>query len=111
MHEGRVHLSVLEHAGDVCQVKKEFTELKTTVASLRIDAIISSCYGISREESNIIIKNGKVNLNYKEVQSASKQVKEGDLISVRGFGRFILESILGETRKDRIRIVIKKYGK
>ena len=96
---------------EVSPVEKELTELKTTVASLRIDAIVSSCYGISREESAILIKNGKVNLNYKEVQSSSKQVKEGDLISVRGFGRFVLESVLGETRKDRIRVVINKYGK
>lgn len=85
--------------------------LKTTVASLRLDAAIASCYGISREVSSELIKNLKVNLNYKEVSNASKPIKQGDLISVKGYGRFELSEVLGETRKDRIRVVFNVYGK
>ena len=86
-------------------------EIKTTVKSLRLDAVISACYGISRELSAELIKNAKVNVNYKEVVNTSKPIKENDLISVRGYGRFELIEVLGETRKDRIRVVFSVYGK
>lgn len=85
--------------------------VKTTVASLRLDAMISSCYGLSREISSELIKNAKVNVNYKEVTNSSKAIKQGDLISVKGYGRFELSEVLGETRKDRIRVVFNVYGK
>ena len=49
-----------------------------------------------------------VNLNYKVVKSNSKNVSVGDLISVRGYGRLELKEIIGETRKNRIRITLIK---
>lgn len=89
----------------------DIKEIKTTVASLRVDAIVSSCYGISREVSSALVTDAKVSVNYKEISNSSKQIKEGDLVSVRGYGRFILDKVLGETRKDRIRIILKVYGR
>lgn len=91
-------------------IKKEdkFKEIKTTVASLRLDAIVSASTGISREISSKLIENQKVKLNYKITENTSKQIKEGDKISIRGYGRVELVEVLGETRKDRIRVVIKK---
>ncbi len=86
-------------------------EIKTTIKSLRLDSAIAACFGLSREVSSELVKNAKVNLNYKEVLNPSKPIKEGDLISVRGFGRFELKEVLGETRKDRIRIILDLYGK
>ena len=84
-------------------------EFKTTVASLRIDAIISAGIGISREISSKLIQNQKVKLNYKLLESTSKKISVGDKISIRGYGRIELVEVLGETRKDRIRVVLKKY--
>ena len=82
--------------------------INVTLASLRIDAAISACYGLSREISAELIKNSKVKLNYIETTNSSKQIKEGDLISVRGYGRFAILQIVGETRKSRIRVILKK---
>lgn len=86
----------------------ESKQINVTLASLRVDAAISACYGVSRELSAELIKNAKVKLNYVEIANVSKQIKEGDLISVRGYGRFSVEQIVGETRKSRIRVIIKK---
>ena len=86
-------------------------EIKTTVKSLRLDSAVSACFGLSREVSSELVKNAKVNLNYKESLNPSKPIKEGDLISVRGFGRFELKEVVGETRKDRIRVIFDLYGK
>ncbi len=93
---------------NLIEIKDSFKEIKTTVASLRLDAIISASTGVSREVSSKMIENEKVKLNHKVITNSSKQVKEGDKISVRGFGRIELSEILGETRKERIRVVIKK---
>ena len=78
------------------------------MASLRIDSAISECYGLSRTISSKLIEADKVKLNYKVITNSSKAIKQGDLISVRGYGRFIIEEVIGETRKGRVRIQIKK---
>ena len=95
---------------EILEVSKNFKEIKTTVASLRIDAVISACFGISRELSSKLIDGEKVILNYKAVSSSTKQVKQGDLISVRGYGKFLVSEILGTTRKDRTRVVFEIYA-
>ncbi len=83
-------------------------EINTTLSSLRIDSAISACYGLSREVSVELIKNNKVKLNYVEITNVSKSIKENDLISVRGYGRFVILKVVGETRKSRIRVVLKR---
>ena len=93
----------------IIEVTDNTKEINVTVASLRIDSAISACYGVSRELSAELIKNAKVNLNYKEVLNASKPIKQGDLISVRGYGRFEILDILGETKKSRVRVKLKVY--
>lgn len=77
-----------------------------SVASLRIDAIMSSALGISREKSSLLINQEKVLINFLPCKNVSKSVKEGDLISVRGFGRIKLLEVLGETRKGRVRVLV-----
>ena len=56
-----------------------------------------------------MVKGGKVRVNWEEEGSPSKEVKQGDVISLRGKGRIILEEITGTTKKDRIKIMIRKY--
>ncbi len=90
-------------------VKEKIEMQNFTLASLRIDGAISECYGLSRAISSKLIEGEKVKLNYKVITNSSKAIKEGDLISVRGYGRFIIEEVIGETRKGRIRVAIKKY--
>lgn len=78
-------------------------------ASMRLDAVISGVFNISRGESSELIGAGKVKLNYRETSNISAAVKEGDLVSLRGHGRFMLGEIGGETRKGRVHITVKFY--
>ena len=94
---------------EIIEIRPKYDEFNTTVASLRLDAIISACYGVARGVSTKLIEAEKVNINYVMTTNDSKTIKQGDLISVRGFGRFTVEEIVGETRKGRIRVTIKKY--
>lgn len=84
-------------------------EIKTTVASLRIDSVASAGFGMSRSKVQDYIKAEKVNLNWETITSLTKNVKEGDVITIRGKGRVLIEKVGGTTKKDRISIYLKKF--
>lgn len=86
-----------------------FEEKVIIAASLRLDAIISSVINLSRVKCVNIIKSAKVKVNYKSITTSSKEIKENDLISLRGKGRFRVIKILGYTKKNNTKILIRKY--
>lgn len=86
-----------------------FKEWRDTVASPRLDAVLKVCLHTSREEAARQIAAGLVSLNHTECLSVSAEVKEGDVISVRGAGRFRVDGIGPVTRKGRIFITINQY--
>jgi len=77
-----------------------------TVKSVRLDSIIALCFSLSRSESQKLIESELVKVNHGVVNRTDYVIKIGDLISVRGHGRFVVEEILGVTKKDRIRVVL-----
>ncbi|MDR7869875.1 MAG: YlmH/Sll1252 family protein [Tissierellaceae bacterium] len=89
---------------------KEYKEVKRFLTSFRIDHVISATYNISRKDSMDIIKRGFVKINWESIDKPAREVKEGDIVSVRGYGRFMIHSIEGLSRKGRfmsnIRILI-----
>lgn len=80
----------------------DYKEVKRFLSSLRLDLLISSTYNISRKDSMDIIKKGLVKVNWESTDKASREVNEGDVVSVRGYGRFILYSLEGTSKKGRI---------
>lgn len=82
-----------------------YQEIVTTVSSLRLDVIGSAVYNISRQKIQPLITNGLVKVNWKTVESVSFECREGDTLSVRGYGRSKVTAIEGKTKKDRFRIV------
>ena len=91
------------------EVQQNFQSICGTVASLRLDCIVSLATGKSRENSAKLIRSEKTAVNCFTETSVSHEVREGDVISVRGFGKFILKSIDGSTRKDRLRVTVLKH--
>ena len=89
--------------------EQEFDEIRTTVASLRLDAVTAAAFRISREKSADLIRQKGVNHNRVMTFSPSDKVSEGDKFSVRGFGKFELSEVGGQSKKDRIFITIRKY--
>ncbi|WP_051531029.1 RNA-binding protein [Clostridiisalibacter paucivorans] len=94
---------------DIVNSKEEFRIIMSTIASLRLDNLLSAGYKVSRTQSSNIIKQGKVKVNWQPISQSSYEVKEGDIISVKGKGRILLKEVLGNTKKDRIRVAIKSY--
>lgn len=91
------------------EVRQEFRTVSGTVASLRLDCVTSLATGLSREKSAVLIRSEKVEINHFITESVSAEVNSGDIISVRGYGKFLLFEVGGSTRKNRIHIIIKKF--
>ncbi|WP_067728332.1 YlmH family RNA-binding protein [Oceanobacillus damuensis] len=88
------------------QNKEKWMEMDATVSSLRLDAIIKEIYNISRKDASSFIQKQQVKVNYKVVDDSKFQLREGDLISVRGKGRSKLTEIRGLSKKDKVKISV-----
>ncbi len=87
----------------------QFKEIKDTVASLRLDSVIASGFRIGRNVAREYVAAGKVAIDGLSCEKADKAVAEGAKISVRGLGKMKIHSIGGQTKKDRIWIMIHRY--
>ncbi len=98
----RIDLSELK----VREPKKK--ELTTVEASLRLDAIASAGFGMSRSKMVDLINAGDVRVNWKDIKQSSHQIKTGDLIAIRGKGRLEVGEI-AVTKKERYRMQLTKF--
>lgn len=90
--------------------ESEFIDIVESVASMRFDVIVSALGNFSRNDGSEKIEAGEVLLNYGVEKEKSRVIKEKDIISIRKKGKFIIESILGETKKGKTRILAKKFS-
>lgn len=84
-------------------------EIRSTVASLRLDSVAAAGFGVSRTQMVEEIQADKVKVNWKDVKSPSQIVKSGDVISFRGRGRVEIVEITGQTKKGRTGVLLKRY--
>ena len=94
---------------DMPRKTNRFADMSLTVASQRLDALIASALGMSREKSKKFITSGLVSVNYTVCMSADSGFNPGDVISVKGGGKFLVDSLLGQTQKNRFRVIVRKY--
>ena len=94
---------------EVKTVSHKFTRLELVCASMRADAVVGAITRLSRQKAAELIASGKVKINHRVIADNSKPVKENDLISIRGFGRFVMRGEGAKTRKDRLHISVDKY--
>lgn len=79
------------------------------VSSLRLDNVVAAISGLSREKTKALILSGCVGVNFVPTQNVSQTLKNETTLTIRGRGKFILNGILGETKKNRIRISVLHY--
>lgn len=127
VHDGRVQLVTTKQLAPyvkmnltrIKQMKVSFKELSfselellpeewkqafITVSSLRLDIIVKELYRLSRKSAVQLIEAERVKVNFTLVDDPAIQLIEGDLISVRGYGRGKLFTVHGRTKKDKIKI-------
>ncbi|MBQ8515383.1 MAG: RNA-binding protein [Ruminococcus sp.] len=88
---------------------QNFREISGTVASMRIDAVAALAIHESREKTVRLLQQGRIEVNYSEVTSSSLPVDEGDILVVRGCGKFRIKSVTGLSKKGRLHILIEQY--
>lgn len=80
-----------------------------TVTSIRLDSILSIAFSGSRSSLSGLIAGGKVFVNSKNILSNSYLLKENDVVSVRGYGKFIYAGETNRTKKGRLSVKILLY--
>ena len=85
-------------------------EVRDTVSSLRLDAVVSGGFGLSRAAAADLIAAGHVKLRHVPTQRPDVRVGEGDAISVRGYGRLVIDQVGAPTKKGRLPLRLIRYG-
>lgn len=94
---------------DISQIhtkEKNIEEFSIIVSSMRIDSFVSEIAHCSRNKAEEIINQERVMINYEVILRNSKAVNIGDILTVRGFGRFIVKEILRKTKSEKIVVVL-----
>lgn len=103
----RVKCSVTE---DYQSIPKEEPVLNNIhVPSLRVDAVLARVYNMSREKSQELFRNGKVYVDGRLCENHSRQLKAGETVNARGYGKFTLMGEGRETKKGRLSVEAAVY--
>ena len=107
---GRTKLHLERISPDAVAVSEpEMKEIRDTLASVRLDSVISSGFRVGRSTATQYITAGKVAIDGVPCEKPDKSVTEGAKISVRGLGKIQLTAVNGQTKKGRISVVIHRY--
>lgn len=106
---GRAALKVEALSAPPVLREAEGTQLRATVSSERLDAVVAAGLKLSRSEAQHLIEAGLVKRNHLPELRGDAHLEEGDLLSVRGYGRMKILEFEGRTRKGRLAVRIFRY--
>ena len=104
------HVSVTELSEIPEELAPKLLDQEIIVSGNRIDSVIAKLYHLSREEAQTLVKKGEVFINGRETLQTSKELKPGDIISVRHHGRFLFVEEGNRTKKDRLYLHLQIYS-
>ena len=87
---------------------REYEEIRETIASARLDAMVKALIRLSREKAADMVRLGAVSVNHIPVESVSLSLTAPCTISIRGYGRFLIDQIGPETKKGRLLLCARK---
>lgn len=79
------------------------------VTSERLDVIVAKLFHLSRSQSLLLFREKKIFVNGRCMENNSGVCKTGDVVSVRGFGKFIYSGCVHETKKGNLSISLERY--
>ena len=106
---GRVGVRIAEGSPETLPEPYQLKPIGGTVSSLRLDCLVAFFTNLSREKAAQLIRSGQVNLNFFETDEISHPVAEGDIVSIRGYGRFVLSKVGGLSQKGRLHLLGHQY--
>ncbi len=83
---------------------RHYRPIADTVASERLDCIVAALCNLSRDAAQTLIRQGAVEVNYEPTQRTDLSLEPPTVLSIRGYGRFILRTFEGSTKKGRLRM-------
>ena len=89
--------------------RKKYEEITGSVQAPRLDSVTAVVTGKSRSVAAAFVTSGNVKVNFAETLSVSYTLKENDILSVRGYGKFIYDGISHVSKKGRNIIKLRKY--
>lgn len=84
-------------------------QMQFSVASNRADAVLCKAYGLSRDDGAALFERGIVAINGKPCESPSKQLKAGDVITARGFGKMTFDGEGGLSKKGKLYVTVSVF--
>lgn len=109
-------LTRFQHANieiiELSEIKKQeikLEKLTIIIPSLRLDNFVSNLAKTSRNNAVEIINSERVFINGQNEMKPSKPIKEGDILTIRGKGRFIIKEFSGTTKSGRTIVEVEKY--
>lgn len=97
MYDGTVHYEM------------KYEELLCSVMSMRLDCIVSAAAAHSRTDAENVILSGSVRVNGIENKKKDAQLKSGDILTIKRYGKYKIDSAVGTTKKGRIKLRLLKY--
>ncbi len=78
-------------------------------SSERADGVIAKVYQLSREACAQLFAAQRVFVNAAHCSGGAHTLRSGDVVSVRGYGRFIYHGVVGASRKGKLKIRVEQY--
>jgi RNA-binding protein YlmH len=91
------------------EVSPKLEEMTLSVASMRLDGIASDVFRMSRSKILLPIRAGHCRVNWKTEENPATPLREGDVVSLKGFGRFRLLEVAGVSKSGRTRLRVGKF--
>lgn len=107
---GRDAVQVQPYAIDpAMEIPRQYEHLSVTAASPRLDGVVRALTNLSREEAAALVRTGVVERNYEPVTDVDKQLQPGDVLTIRGYGKYRIDKTDDVTKRGRKRIQYRKY--
>ena len=106
---GRDQVSVFVSDFPETDYGKNYEKISAQVNSGRADLIIAHVCKLSRGDAAGLFPKKLVTLNGLILEKPDKQLSEGDIFSVRGFGKFKVGETTGVSKKGKACLIIYKY--
>ena len=99
--------TIIEEDGEFVQKEKE--EMVVLSSSERIDGVIAKVYNFSRSQSVELFRGKRIYVNSRLCENNSYQLKTGDTVSVRGYGKFVYNGVGYQTKKGKLSVKVGIY--
>ena len=106
---GRIGVEIFEKKDKNIDFVSNYEIINFTVSSLRLDVFVSAVCNLSRANSQKYIKSEFVTVNHMVNSNFSKSLNEGDVVTIKKYGKFVFIAEEGVTKKGRLRIRVKHF--